>query len=119
MKKKSGSETPSGDGADIDRRTILKRAALVVGAGAAIPSCISTENEPSTSPSYGSENSSVIAREGAAVVEIESGKIAGAIIRGIYSFKGIPCRCADDHRHDIERVRDRYERSGFQTHDRG
>jgi para-nitrobenzyl esterase len=90
MKKKSRSETPSGDIADIDRRTILKRAALVVGAGAAIPSCISTENEPSTSPSYGSENSSVIAREGAAVVEIESGRIAGAIIRGIYSFKGIP-----------------------------
>ena len=50
----------------------------------------STGNAPSASASYEVGDSSVIAQAGTAVVEIESGKIAGAIIRRIYSFKGIP-----------------------------
>lgn len=90
MRNKSGSGTPLSNRVDIDRRTILKSAALVVGAGAAMQSCISTGNATSVSVLYGSDDSSVIARAGTAVVEIESGKIAGAIIRGIHSFKGIP-----------------------------
>ena len=38
MKEKSGSGTPSSSGTDFGRRTMLKSAALVVGAGAAMPS---------------------------------------------------------------------------------
>jgi para-nitrobenzyl esterase len=90
MNKKSGSEKEKGNGTDIGRRMIMKNAALVVGAGAAMQSCTSTGNAPSASASYEVGDSSVIARAGTAVVEIESGKIAGAIIRRIYSFKGIP-----------------------------
>ena len=90
MNKSSGSGTLSSNGTEIGRRTILKSAALVVGAGAAMQSCTSTGNAPSASASYEVGESSVIAQAGTAVVEIESGKIAGAIIRRIYSFKGIP-----------------------------
>jgi para-nitrobenzyl esterase len=90
MKNRSISGTPSSNGTDIGRRTILKSAALVVGAGAAMQSCSSTGNAPSASTSNGNDDSPVIARAGTAVVEIESGKIAGAIIRKIYSFRGIP-----------------------------
>ena len=90
MKKSSGSGTLSSNETEIGRRTILKSAALVVGAGAAMQSCTSTGNAPRASASYEVGESSVIAQAGTAVVEIESGKIAGAIIRRIYSFKGIP-----------------------------
>ena len=75
MKKSSGSGTLSSNGTDIGRRTILKSAALVVGAGAAIQSCPSAGNAPSASASYEVAGPSVIARAGTAVVEIESGKI--------------------------------------------
>jgi para-nitrobenzyl esterase len=68
----------------------LKSAALVVGASAAMQSCNPAGNAPRASDSCGIANPSVIARAGTAVVEIESGKIAGAIIGKIYSFKGIP-----------------------------
>ena len=60
-----------------------------MGAGAAMQSCMRQE-APSASASFEIGGSSVIARAGTAIVEIESGKIAGAIIRRIYSFKGIP-----------------------------
>jgi para-nitrobenzyl esterase len=90
MKKSSRSGTLSSNRIEIGRRTILKRAALVVGAGAAMQSVTPTGNAPSSSASYELGGSSVIAQAGTAVVEIESGKIAGAIIRKIYSFKGIP-----------------------------
>jgi para-nitrobenzyl esterase len=90
MQKESGSGTLSSNGADMSRRTILKSAALVVGASAAMQSCNSAGNAPSASDSSGVGDPSVIARAGTAVVEIESGKIAGAIVRKIYSFKGIP-----------------------------
>jgi para-nitrobenzyl esterase len=90
MRKKSGSGTPSNNGTEIGRRTILRRAALVLGAGVAMPSLAETRKVPSAPASYVVGDYSVIARAGTAVVEIESGKIAGAIIRRIYSFKGIP-----------------------------
>jgi para-nitrobenzyl esterase len=90
MMKKNGSGTPSSKGTDIGRRTMLKNAALVMGAGAAVPSLVAAQNAPATKPSSEVSAPVVIARAGTAVVEIESGKIAGAIIRRIYSFKGIP-----------------------------
>jgi para-nitrobenzyl esterase len=55
-----------------------------------MPSLVAGENAPAAKPSNEVGGPAVIAREGTAVVEIESGKIAGAIIRRIYSFKGIP-----------------------------
>jgi hypothetical protein len=51
MKEKSGSESPLSRGTDIGRRTMLKSAALVMGAGAAIPSFVAAENAPATIPS--------------------------------------------------------------------
>ncbi len=75
---------------NIGRRTILKGAAIVVGAGAAMQSCAQTGNAPTESETSGAGDPSVIAQDGTAVVEIESGKIAGAILREIYSFKGVP-----------------------------
>jgi len=90
MRKKNGSGTPANNGTDISRRTILRSAALAIGAGAAIPSLTAAGNAPSAKPLSEAGGPAVIAREGTAVVEIESGKIAGAIIRKIYSFKGVP-----------------------------
>ncbi len=87
-KKKGRAGTLPSKGTNINRRTILKSAALVMGAGTVLQSCIPTGNTPSIS-SRG-DDLSVVAGAESAVVEIESGKIAGAIIRGIYSFKGIP-----------------------------
>jgi para-nitrobenzyl esterase len=90
MKEKSGPGTPSTIGTDIGRRTVLKSAALVMGTGAAMSSLIAADSVPAEKPSSEVGGPAVIARAGTAVVEIESGKIAGAIIRRIYSFKGIP-----------------------------
>jgi para-nitrobenzyl esterase len=71
----------------IGRRMLLKGAALAVGAGAAAPAFVGTA-AAQTAPAAGGSN--VVAKAGTAIVEIESGKIAGAVFRGIYSFKGIP-----------------------------
>jgi para-nitrobenzyl esterase len=70
----------------IGRRMMLKGAALAVGAGATAPALAATPSG-SAAPTGGQ---AVVARSGVATVEIESGKIAGAVFRGIYSFKGIP-----------------------------
>jgi para-nitrobenzyl esterase len=81
-----GNENSQTRATSIGRRMILKGAAFAVGAGAAAPalaSAASAQQAPA-----GGQN--VVAKAGAATVEIESGKIAGAIFRGIYSFKGIP-----------------------------
>jgi para-nitrobenzyl esterase len=90
MKKKDRTETPSGNGTGIGRRTVLRSAALAVGAGAVMPSLAAPGNTASVKESNETSGPAVIAREGTAIVEIESGKIAGALIRRIYSFKGIP-----------------------------
>lgn len=79
----STNRAPSG--AQLGRRALLKGAAFAVGAGAAAPMLTSASAAPSASG-----ESSVVAKEGVAIAEIESGKIAGAVFRGIYSFKGIP-----------------------------
>jgi para-nitrobenzyl esterase len=69
------------------RRALLQGAALAMGAGAAAPLLTCAAAEPAPTPS-GASN--VVAKAGTATVEIESGKIAGAVFRGIYSFKGVP-----------------------------
>jgi para-nitrobenzyl esterase len=90
MEKRNEPGMPSSNGSAISRRTILKSAALAVGAGRAMPSLTAAQGAPSATASSGMGDYSVIARAGTAIVEIESGKIAGAIIKRIYSFKGIP-----------------------------
>ena len=91
-------KTSSSNTTDLGRRAVLKSAAIfagagaaiAVGAGAAMQSCAPTGNAPGKAETSGTGDPSVIARDGAAVVEIEPGKIAGAVINGIYSFKGVP-----------------------------
>ena len=91
-------KTSSSNATDIGRRAVLKSAAIFAGAGAAIAvgaggamqSCAPKGNAPGKTETSGTGDPSVIARDGAAVVEIESGKIAGAAINGIYAFKGVP-----------------------------
>ena len=90
MKKMRRTKASSCNETNIGRRTILKGAAIVIGAGAAMQSCAHTGNAPTESETSGVGDPSVIAQDGTAVVEIESGKIAGAILREIYSFKGVP-----------------------------
>jgi para-nitrobenzyl esterase len=89
MKKTIGTRMASNRGTGVGRRTILKSAALVVGAGASMQSCAPNGDAPGTREASGARDSAVIARDGTAVVEIESGKIAGAFVRGLYAFKGI------------------------------
>jgi para-nitrobenzyl esterase len=77
----------SSDRGVLGRRALLQGAALAMGAGAAAPLLTSATAEPAPTSAGGSN---VVAKAGTATVEIESGKIAGAVFRGIYAFKGIP-----------------------------
>jgi para-nitrobenzyl esterase len=70
-------------GAPFGRRALLKGAAFAVGAAA--PMLAGASAEPAAP-----NGSPVVAKDGVAIAEIQSGKIAGAVFRGIYSFKGIP-----------------------------
>jgi para-nitrobenzyl esterase len=77
----------------IDRRSVLKGAAVAAATGAAsmLPSlaCADTaKGQPGTSGP--SPRDAVIARAGQATVEIATGKIAGSVRNGIFSFKGVP-----------------------------
>jgi para-nitrobenzyl esterase len=81
-------KSPSSTSA-IGRRMILKGAALAMSAGAAAPALVGAASAQ-TPPVAGPGGQNVIAKAGTAIVDIETGKIAGAIFRGIYSFKGIP-----------------------------
>jgi len=86
----NGTGSSAGNGSAMGRRAILKGAALMLGAGAAAPS-LAAGNETTTGTARNSANTaSVIARADTAVVEIETGRIAGAVLRGIYTFKGVP-----------------------------
>lgn len=80
MSKKIEESAPA-----IGRRTLLQGAALVVGAGAAGPL-----RAASAPVARAASEASVVARAGTAITEIETGKVAGAVFRDIYAFKGIP-----------------------------
>ncbi len=72
-------------GAALGRRSILKGAAFVAGASATMPVLAATgDGAPADT------DTTVVARAVTAVVEIQTGKIAGYIGRGTYAFKGIP-----------------------------
>lgn len=71
----------------LGRRALLQGAALAMGAGAAAPMLTGAAAQTASVAAGGAN---VVAKAGTAVVAIESGKIAGAVFRGIYAFKGIP-----------------------------
>lgn len=74
----------------IDRRGVLKCAALAMGAGVAAPGFAAASGLSPPAAARERTSDQVIARAGAATVEVESGKVAGYIARGIHTFRGIP-----------------------------
>jgi para-nitrobenzyl esterase len=77
-------------GVTMDRRTLLKGATLLTAAGAssALPSLAIAQGAGGEVRKPNER--SVTAKEGFAVVEIASGKIAGYVRQGILAFKGVP-----------------------------
>jgi para-nitrobenzyl esterase len=87
------SETVRGDAktikaSSIARRAILKGAALALGAGVTAPSLAAGADSGRVARTTGDD--AVAAGADIAVAEIETGKVAGYIARGIFTFKGIP-----------------------------
>src|SRR5665213_966497 len=82
-----------GKGASIDRRSVLKGAAFVatVGATSAIPLMGMANGLPGGAASDEAQSADpVMASAKTAILEIESGKIAGYTRKGIFAFKGLP-----------------------------
>jgi para-nitrobenzyl esterase len=71
----------------LGRRSVLKGAALVMASSAASAAALGAV---STVAAPALHQASVVAGAHVAIVETESGKVAGAVLRGIYAFKGIP-----------------------------
>ena len=86
----NGTQSSAGDGPAMGRRSVLKGVALMVGAGAAAPTAAAGADTPAGMARNSDNTASVIARADTAVAEIETGRIAGAVLRGIYAFKGVP-----------------------------
>ncbi len=80
----------SGSGPTVQRRAILKGAAFVLGASATAPALAATHDVSEGAPAVADGVDSIVAGAGSATVEIESGKIAGYIAGGIFTFKGVP-----------------------------
>jgi para-nitrobenzyl esterase len=68
--------------AALDRRNLLKGGVLAAGASALA--------SPASAASASRRGDAVVARADTAVVEIATGKIAGYIRNGIFTFKGLP-----------------------------
>ena len=85
----SNRERSGAGGPAMGRRTLLKGATLVMGAGAAAPVFAATTDAPGAAPSS-NIGDAVRAGAGIATVELSTGKVAGFVGRGIYQFKGIP-----------------------------
>ncbi|HEY5410469.1 MAG TPA: carboxylesterase family protein [Caulobacteraceae bacterium] len=74
--------------AALGRRELLKGATLIAAAAAAASPAAATA-PASPRPLHGADDR-VVARAGAAAVEIEPGKVAGYVRNGIFTFKGMP-----------------------------
>ena len=71
------------------RRTVLKGATLVAAVGAA--SDLTAQPAPHRPPQRRREgDGSVVASSDAAIVDTQSGRVAGYIRKGVFAFKGIP-----------------------------
>jgi para-nitrobenzyl esterase len=77
----------AGDEPIMGRRSVLRGAAALLGGGATIITAGSAANAQSPAARG---KSTVIAQDGVAIVETRSGKVAGYIRNGIFSFKGMP-----------------------------
>ncbi len=69
------------------RRTVLKGASLMVAAGAA--SDLAAQPAPHLDRDRTGEDA-VVARSDVAIVDTQSGKVAGYVRKGVFAFKGIP-----------------------------
>ena len=83
--------TPSA-GLQMNRRSLLKGAtvSLATGAASVLPSLARADGAKEHSGTASSRGDAVIARAGQAIVEIATGRIAGSLRNGIFSFKGLP-----------------------------
>lgn len=72
------------------RRALLKSATLMMGAGIAAPALAVAPAATSGKSAPSTKGDKIVAGAGVATVEIEAGKVAGFVDRGIYNFKGIP-----------------------------
>lgn len=70
----------------LDRRSVLTGAVVVAGAAPG-PADAAGRRRP---PRHAKVNDAVVAGAGIAVAEINSGKVAGYVRRGVYAFKGMP-----------------------------
>jgi para-nitrobenzyl esterase len=79
-------------GAAIPRRAILKGATVIAAAGAmpAVAVAQAAVGTASGAKPAAPRGDAVIARRGAATVEIATGKIAGYERNGVFAFKGVP-----------------------------
>jgi para-nitrobenzyl esterase len=90
MSNTGRSGADGGNGFAMGRRTLLKGATLIMGAGAAAPALGAAPDVPGMALPPTTKGNAVVAGANTATVEINSGKVAGFIGRGIFQFKGIP-----------------------------
>jgi para-nitrobenzyl esterase len=77
----------------LERRDILKSAALIAGgcfAVAVSSTAVYADSAEAEKSSDGNSTSSVIARDESPIVTTSAGKVAGYVRKGIFTFKGIP-----------------------------
>jgi para-nitrobenzyl esterase len=77
-------------GVTMDRRTLLRSATLLTAAAASSALSSSAIAQSGGGEARNSKERSVTAKDAFAVVEIDSGKVAGYVRHGIYAFKGVP-----------------------------
>ena len=79
-----------GKNAAVLRRTVLKGAALVAGAGVTGPALAAPRRMPGEAIGAADSGDAIMVGAGIATVETDSGKVAGYEAKGVYTFKGIP-----------------------------
>jgi para-nitrobenzyl esterase len=93
MTKEQDLRTAPSAGLQMNRRLLLKGATLSIASGATsvLPALARANSAKEQAGGAGSSRGDgVIARAGQATVEIATGRIAGCIRNGIFSFKGLP-----------------------------
>jgi len=81
-------ETAKMTGAPIARREVLRSAAALLGGATA--SMMGASARAAVESSHAADKPLVVAQDGTAIVQTQSGKVAGYLHGGILAFKGIP-----------------------------